>query len=276
MNNRALTISEIQKGSLEVLKVIDRICRAESLRYYLVYGTLIGAIRHKGFIPWDDDIDIMMPRPDYEKLILYFVKHENELFPYKVFDYRQDPDYPYMIARISDSRFILDFDNEKDYGIGLFVDIYPLDGAGNTQKEYEALKKKSIPYASLCYLSSRKTVKRENTKGTIKYLIKFPAFIVAKCFGKSFFMNHLEKLGKSFSYENSNYVGVIVWDSDTGFNSIYPKDWLGNGIDVSFEGFLFKAPDNWDAILKRCYGNYMELPPEKDRIPHHFYDAYKR
>ena len=186
--NNILTIQEIQRGSVQILKVIDHICRKEKLKYYLIYGTLLGAVRHKGFIPWDDDVDIMMPRPDYEVLIKYFEEHKEELKPLEMFDYRSNKQYPYMIARLSDSRYILDVHNEKDYGLGLFVDIYPLDGAGNTEEEYTKIKKSSSPYASLCYLSTRKSVKRENTKSLLKYYIKYPAFLVAKIFGKDYFM----------------------------------------------------------------------------------------
>ena len=273
---KLLTIQEVQEGSLRVLDFIDEICKKEGLRYYLVYGTLLGAIRHKGFIPWDDDIDIMMPRPDYEKLINFFVNHRLELEPFKIFDYRFDENYPYMIARVSDSRYTLDVHNEKDYGLGLFVDIYPLDGAGNTEEEFTKLKNSANPYASMCFLSTRETVKRENTKTFVKYILKFPAFIVAKCLGKKFFMKRLEKIGETYSYNDSKYIGVIVWASDEGVKTVYPKEWFGEGTDVEFEGKLYRAPVDWDKVLTRGFGKYMELPPEKDRIPHHFYDAYKR
>ena len=276
MNRKPLTMKEVQEGSLEVLKTIDKICKQEHLRYFLIYGTLLGAIRHKGFIPWDDDIDIIMPRPDYEKLIEYFNMHQKELVPFHMFDYRSDPSYPYMIARVSDSRYTLDVFNEKNYGLGLFVDIYPLDGAGNTEEEFTRLKKQANPYASMCFVSTRQTVKRENTKSFAKYLIKFPAFIVAKILGKNFFMKKLEKLGQTYTYDESRYVGVIVWASDDGIKTVYPKDWIGDGTDVEFEGQMFRAPISWDKVLRRGFGNYMELPPEKDRIAHHFYDAYRK
>lgn len=274
--NTPLSMEEIQKRSIEIMKKIDIICRQEHLRYYLLYGTLLGAIRHKGFIPWDDDIDIMMPRPDYEKLIMYFKNHRDELKPLEMLDYRSNERYPFMIARVSDSSYMLDVHNETEYGLGLFVDVYPLDGAGNTEEEYTNLKNRSSPYASMCFLSARKSVKRENTNSTLKYLMKFPAFVVAKALGKSFFMRKLEKLGQTYRYDDSKYVGIIVWSSDDGVKSIIPKEWLGEGTDVPFDKYLFRVPDQWDLVLKREYGNYMELPPEKDRIPHHFYDAYRR
>ena len=271
---KKLTIKEIQKSSLEVLKKIDEICRQQGFQYYLAYGTLLGAVRHKGFIPWDDDIDIMMPRKDYEMFIRYFVGHKNELTPFKIFEYRYDVDYPYMIARVSDNRYKLNVYNEKDYGIGLFVDIYPLDGAGDTKSKPYVLKKKSTPYASMCFLSTRKSVKRENTKSLVKYILKFPVFIFAKMLGKNYLMKKLEKIGSTYSYDDSKYVGVIVWASDEGTKTIYPKTWFGEGTDLEFEGLRCRVPIDYDKVLTRGFGNYMELPPEKDRVPHHYYDAY--
>lgn len=271
---KKLTMKEVQLGSLNILKKIDEICRRENLQYCLAYGTLLGAVRHKGFIPWDDDIDIMMPRKDYDLLVDYFVRNKESLVPYELFSKQFNQDYPYMINRVSDSRYVLDVDNEKPYGIGLFVDVYPLDGAGNSVKEYTKKKNMSSRNAALCFLTSRKTVKRENTSSVIKYIMKYPAFLVAKILGRNFFMRRLDNLQRTCDYENSEYVGCMVWGSDEGIRDIFPKEWFREMIDVEFEGNLFKIPKEYDKILSRWYGNYMELPPEDKRIAHHFYDAY--
>jgi lipopolysaccharide cholinephosphotransferase len=273
---RKLTINEIQNVSVGILKKIDEICNKLNLKYGLAYGTLIGAVRHKGFIPWDDDVDIMMPRRDYELLIDYFEKNKKKLMPYELFNYRTNEKYPYMICRISDSRYELDVENEDKFGLGVFVDIYPLDGAGNTVSEYTKLKNQTSMYVSMCFLSTRKRVKRENTKSFIKYILKYPAFFAAKMIGKDFFMKKLEVMARKYDYNTSTYVGCIVWASDDGVKGIIKKEWFENFIDIEFAGYRFKAPKEYDKILSRCYGNYMELPPKKDRIAHHYYDAYKK
>lgn len=122
-----LSLREVQKISLNILKIVDDICRQEGLTYCLFYGTLIGAIRHNGFIPWDDDIDIAMPRNDYDKLKKYFIKHKDNLMPYVYFDPDTNENYPYMLARICDIRFKIETENEYDFGMGCFIDIYPMD-----------------------------------------------------------------------------------------------------------------------------------------------------
>ena len=271
-----ISLKEVQKGSLEILKKIDEICHQLNLKYYLAYGTLIGAVRHKGFIPWDDDIDIMMPRKDYDIFVHYFINNKEELKPFEIINPQVNNKCPYTISRISDSRFQLDVDNEDDYGIGLFVDVYPLDGVGNTIEEYSKLKKISSIFASMCFLSTRQSVKRENTKSTLKYIIKFPAFIVAKMFGKNYFMRKLYRLAAKCDYSNSKYIGCVIWASDDGLRGIFPKEWFDQTVDIEFEGAYFKAPKEFDKVLTHGYGNYMKLPPEKDRIAHHYYDAYKK
>lgn len=133
-----LTLRQMQEGALNILKKLDGICREQGLRYFLFYGTLIGAIRHKGFIPWDDDLDVAMPRPDFDKLVAYCRRHRQELQPMQLMTVDDNPRYVYPIARFSDTRYRVKYQGIRDYGLGLFVDIYPLDGCGDTEEEARA------------------------------------------------------------------------------------------------------------------------------------------
>ena len=126
-----LSTKEIQVKTLEIVKQVDFIAKKLDLKYALMWGTLLGAVRHAGFIPWDDDFDIMMSRRDYNILMDYFKSHKEELEPLVFFSKETRIEYPYMIGRICDTRYHLVSENEKDYGMGIFIDIYPLDGAGN-------------------------------------------------------------------------------------------------------------------------------------------------
>ena len=133
-----LTLRQMQEGALNILKKLDGICREQGLRYFLFYGTLIGAIRHKGFIPWDDDLDVAMPRPDFDRLVEYCRRHRQELQPMQLMTVDDNPQYVYPIARFSDTRYRVKYQGIRDYGLGLFVDIYPLDGCGDTEEEARA------------------------------------------------------------------------------------------------------------------------------------------
>ncbi len=272
---RKLDIKEIQDVSLEILKIVADICERENLRYYLTYGTLIGAIRHKGFIPWDDDIDIAMPRPDYEKLLEYLKNNAEEYKYLELFDISTCPDYPYMIARVSDNRYVIDVQNEKPYGMGVFIDIYPLDGLGQTEDEALKYGLRGDRLSSLCYQATRTKYAVEITKGFVKKIIKFPAFLLAKICGKNYFVKKLSKLAAQKKYEDHNYVGCIVWLSG-GIKDIFKKEWYDDYVRVPYEKYEFRIPARYDEILTHIYGDYMELPPEEDRIGHHYYDAYEK
>ena len=106
-------------------------------------------------------------------------------------------------------------------------------------------------------------------------LVKYPAFILAHLLGKDYFVNKLEKMAAGCDYDSSNYVGCLVWGSD-GVKGVFPKAWFDGTADVPFEGRTYKAPVDYHSVLTRLYGDYMQLPPEKDRIAHHFYTAYKK
>ena len=269
-----MTMREVQLVALDILKIVANICEENGFRYLLAYGTLLGAIRHKGFIPWDDDIDILMPRPDYEKFVAYFLTHKKELYPLRLFNMDTCPQYPYMITRISDDRYRLKVANEKEYGMGIFIDIYVLDGIGNTAEDAYRLLKKTCKYPRLIFLSTRNHYHFGTTKGFLKRLIKFPVFFYAKLMGKKYFVNKLLCLIDKDTYDKSLYVACPIWDNRPTWGM--RKSIIDNLIKVPFEDHFFYAPKDYDSFLNIFYGNYMELPPAKDRIYHHIYKAYKR
>lgn len=270
-----LTTKELQAVSLEILHTVAEICEAQNLRYALVYGTLIGAIRHNGYIPWDDDVDIMMPRPDYDKLLNYLKEHIHEYPHLEVFNHDECPKYPYMITRISDNRYVIDMANEKPYGMGVFIDIYPYDGLGETKNEALKYAMKGDMLSSLCYQATRKHFAIETTTSIIKKIAKFPVYLYAKMRGKDCFQEKLEKLARAKDYDSSKYVGCVTWLSG-GQKDIFPKEWFDETVIVPFEKYEVRVPKRYDEILRHVYGDYMQLPPENDRIGHHFFKAYEK
>lgn len=278
MSRDALTLREIQMGSYGVLKRISKICSDHNWKWFLTYGTLIGAVRHKGIIPWDDDIDIMMPRPDYEELKKYFIKNKEALYPLKLFDKVAVRKYPHMIARVSDQRYHLVFENEVDYGIGLFVDIYPLDGVGNDLKKAIRLTRKAKKQASLCFLTSRKRFATDNTESRIKMLIKKPAYIWAKLMGNQHYINKLNSLAQTYSYADSEYVACVAWPvgNKYGRERDVFKKYIFETTMIAFEDDEFPAPKGYDKFLSITYGDYMKPPSEAGKKTHHTYKAYKR
>ena len=271
-----LELRDVQKTAVGILQKIDFICQQLHIKYFIAYGTLIGAIRHQGFIPWDDDIDIMMSRPDYEIFMAFWKDNIDNLKPYECMTIENNPLYPHMITRISDSRTWLDVINEKDCGLGVFVDIFVLEGLGNDYKKALAIMRKARNISSLLFLSSRKYFHFGLTKGILKKILKIPAYIYTHLLGKMYFVNKSKKLVKGLDFEKSNYVGPVYWLTYSPEKEIIPKNWAEELIRVKFEGYDFFAPEHYDEILRNIYGDYMQLPPEKDRIAHHLYVAYKK
>ena len=275
MVQHELTIQETQSISLEILHTIAEICEKQHLRYSLIYGTLIGAIRHHGFIPWDDDVDIMMPRPDYDQLLTYLKEHINDYPHYKVFNHDECPDYPYMITRISDDSYKIVMENEKPYGMGVFIDIYPYDGLGKTKKEAVKYGLKGDRLSSLCYQATRDHFAIETTTSLLRKIFKFPVYLYAKLRGKDYFQEKLKKLSGLKSYADSEYICCVVWLSG-GAQDICPRSWFDETILVPFENYEFRVPKQYEDVLHHHYGDYMKLPPEKDRIGHHCFKVYKK
>ena len=267
---KELSLREIQLGELEVLKKLAEICEAQNLKYYLIWGTLLGAVRHKGFIPWDDDVDVAMPRPDFDKLMEYLESHQEEIRPFSLISCKTNKKYIYPIPRFCDTRYYIDYQGAKDYGLGLFVDIFPMDGCGNDESAVEASYKKRIFYESFTCLAGNKKFQKSN-QGWWRNPVKFAMYSYAKLMGPKYFAHKLEKLAVRYTYEESEYVCIMLWDDQ---KRPFKKADVDEVVYIPFEGTNLPVPKGYDEVLRNFYGDYMQLPPEEKRVAHHYYTAY--
>lgn len=256
-----LNSSEIKKLELEILLKFDEFCKQHKLRYYLSDGTLLGAIRHKGFIPWDDDIDVCMPRPDYERAVKLFRILDGR---YKLRSNHID-DFSAPFAKLVDlnTRVVSRISN-SNIELNLWIDIFPVDGLPDNIDIVERIYRKSYFYRCMLMLYDSKEIHDEKIiKRIMKYVLKPIALLI----GKKFFINKLEKIAIQYKYETSKYVGSITWGL-YGVGERMLKSEFEKSVEVDFEGYKFPAFSCWDSYLRGLYNDYMQLPPIEKRKTH--------
>ena len=250
-------LSELQGLELAIMKKIHAFCEENGIRYYLCFGTLIGAIRHGGFIPWDDDIDIFMPRPDYEKFLALFPQKMQE-YGLGLANHLTKPYFGRCITKIYDTNTVLYEPQYKtDDPIGVFVDIWPLDGFPGTKSKMKRVARRAV-FLKKLILASSSRLRKEN--GWKKNLL----ILLAKPFNPKKLVKKLDALAKSYPYETSPYIKAY-----SGIHVLYTREEWEKRILVPFEDTQLYVPENYDELLRRVYGDYMKLPPEEKQQPHH-------
>lgn len=254
---------EIKRRELEILKFIDSFCRKNDITYFLAYGTLIGAIRHNGFIPWDDDIDIVMKREDYEKFKELFI---DESLQYKMLNIDTNKEYYYPFIKIVDTETrVSEIDFKKIPDLGVCVDIFPLDNYSP-----KLMKFNSIELNKRKHLLARST-KFIKTKSTFKNIIKFFSFLLYKNKNPRKYAINLEQMGRRS--KNKSDLLCVLFPPKIRKN-LFRTQWYDEVIEHKFEDGMFYIPKNYDQILTSYYGNYMEYPPIEQRNSGHNIDVY--
>ena len=265
---RKLTLNEIQKIELNILKEIDSFCQKNNLCYYLAGGTLLGAIRHKGFIPWDDDIDVNMPRPDYERFIKLF-KSENK--NYEIRSNRLN-NFSAPFTKIVDTRtLIIEKYRKGNIDTNIWVDIFPVDGLPENPKDIKQIFEKVDFMRKLLLLSDAKLgVGKNKFRKYAKYILKPLALIL----GKKYYCEKIEKIALKYPYEKSRFVGAITWGLH-GVREKMLKEEYEKTVEVEFEGEKFPTFSCWHTTLQNVYGDYMKIPSIENRQQHTM-EAYWR
>ena len=269
---RKLEIEEIKAHSFAVLCAVRDFCDAHELSYSLTGGTLIGAVRHQGFIPWDDDIDIMMPRPDYDRFV-QLVQTENPWFRLFSEETRgSDYGYPFAKACHPDTLVRENAMAEMKEGFGVFVDIFPVDGGGNTWLTAK-LRVMCFQFLHGLKVTSNWTeYHRSKLRKWYYEPLRYVCYRISKLLPRRLINGLLNRFLRGKPYSRSNYVGRLV--GDYGSREIMPKAVFAQTQKLTFEGQLFDAITGYDAFLRQLYGDYMKLPPAEKQKTHHEFEAY--
>ncbi len=259
---KSINVEEVRKIQIEILNEVDSFCRNNGLNYSLAYGTLIGAVRHKGFIPWDDDIDIIMPRQDYDRFVLEYRSSR-----YDILSYKRNACCHTAFAEVYDNRTIL---IHGRHSFGVFIDIFPVDGLPEKSQldkyvdaflnKQNAVIRKRKPYAN----------SKEKLKEYLYFCIKnllFPRKRIT-------YISEFEAFYKTHDVLSSPNAGCLANYGVNKEKEIMPAYIFNEYTELPFEGRNYMCLKHYDEFLTHIYGNYMELPPEEKRVGHHVFKTY--
>ena len=268
---KPISLDESKKIELDILCYFDDFCDKHGLEYGLGFGTLIGAIRHKGFIPWDDDIDVVMNRNDYNKLIEIFNREKDKNLPYHLVS-PYDKGAKHTFVKIIDLRTLkreVGF-TYKHLDLGIDIDVFPVDGVPSDENEFYSFYKKLISvYTKFSNLKESFHYKPINN---LKLFVKKVLIFLSGGTPKRL-LKKAERLHAQYPYESSEFVRTIEGPYAEKGGKV-EKTCYEDTVLVDFEGRKFKAPKGYHEILSSIYGDYMKLPPIEKQVTHHKNKVY--
>ncbi len=260
-----LTIDELHTALLGILAEFDRVCRENGLRYTLAYGTLLGAVRHKGFIPWDDDADVAMPRPDYEKLYA-LIKEGNVAFrEHFLFSEDRGKKAPYPFLKLMDDRYRIKSTSHREVPY-LFLDVFPVDGVPDVSpKQRKKLYHKEL-FCNFVISMCKWYVFADKWWGYVLRPFMFWFYLIWIAYGQDRAIRRLRKLLLKYPYGEYTMCDNRAWGQTM---DDIPKTFYDDLIELDFEGHKFFGFAEYDKFLTIRYGDYMTPPPSRKRETHH-------
>jgi lipopolysaccharide cholinephosphotransferase len=262
------TVQELRDVQLDILLKIHEFCVENNINYSLSCGTLLGAIRHKGYIPWDDDIDIQLLRDDYNKLMKEFPQVYKDVSLYSL---ERTPGWPRAYAQAFDTRTIsVEHLSGQMPGVGIAIDVFPTDKVPDNEEEWHSYNRKRMFWQNVYFIKAMRWSSKRSLKNNLFMLLaKLPIVLmslrsIAKC---------IDKMSQKYNSSDSRFVFENCQGTTKGSDRYLLAD-FSEYADCSFEGHQLKIAKGYDDILKCLYGDYMQLPPVEDRESTHTFEAY--
>lgn len=274
---KKIGIEELKELELNILDFFVQICEENDLIYFLSGGTLLGAVRHHGFIPWDDDIDVMMPRKDYEKLIDIFPDHSYYQFLY----HGNTHNYPKPFGTINDSRTLKPETNIRKkcrHILGVNIDIFPIDEIPESPEEIHNYYSELSKMAKKMYCITYSYTYKKSFWFTIKKFVGISYYRLLdllKITSVDKVVKEYDVLARKFTNSGSSMCGVTTIDNYGEKEANVTKEYFPI-IKMKYEGRDCNIPANYDKYLSSIYGNYMQLPPKEKQVTHHMSDCFWR
>lgn len=252
-------INNLQARLVPVLERVDKVCREHNLRYYLCAGTMLGAVRHHGFIPWDDDVDICMPRPDYNLMMAHCSEWISA--PMEIIGPHNRPDYPYPFAKAIDSSTTVLERPDFMFPEGIYIDIFPIDGMPTDAKKQKSHIRKYKFWRHLLFLRGRDPFKHGHGFRSWWPLLLHSIFTL------KWLQNKVQNIMTEYDFNECD----LIVDYDFNERGIMSKSLLGEPKPYEFAGKQFLGVADYDKYLTHLYGDYMILPPVNKQTQHCFY-----
>jgi lipopolysaccharide cholinephosphotransferase len=263
---KTIKSQELKQIQLAILKDVHDFCEKENIGYFLAYGTLIGAVRHKGYIPWDDDIDIAMPRPDYERFFKTYRSSE-----YEALNCDNSIEHLYSFGKVYDKRTVLDEYIAFKQKTGVYIDVFPFDGVPKNSRYPKKIVYKIQYYVYIGNLKKNKIqgIKRSFIKQVLFVILQLPALF----YSYLYVVRRVNELCMTYKYEDSEYVANLNANFIRAKQHLLKSD-FDERILAEFEGYQFYIPKGYDKWLTDVYGDYMKEPPENERESTHKFTAW--
>ena len=262
--NKKVDTDEMKQIELEILNEIDSICKEYKINYFLFGGTLLGAVRHKGFIPWDDDIDICMLRKDYTKFEKVMTNICNDKI--RFLSVKTQLNYLHCFGKVIYKNSVIKEPGIKETdGLGIFVDVFPIDNAPVNKFKQLFLKTRLYILYKFRWLSSLE--KYVPAKNKFLNCINYGGYLYANIHGPFYYAEKINRVA-----QNQPFEGAYI--NSTGWREIFSSEVFRKSANCEFEGKEFPIPIGYDELLRTLYGDYMILPPEDQRHPGHDIEAY--
>lgn len=260
-------LEELQKIETDILAWFDLFCKEHDLSYFMCGGTLIGAVRHKGFIPWDDDIDVAMLSKDYDRLIEIMKTENNGRYKFLCHELFRNYLYPY--AKIVDTKTVIN-ENNRDFGykLGVYIDVFPY---ANETDDTEERKQRHKRHQRLDKWLTYATIKNHSGNHGIKSIAYKGIDIAVKIYSRERITDKWVEFTREYDGRETSLISSSWFYLES---EVLPKAYYSETVDLVFEGHHFSAPKGYHEYLTSRYGNYMKLPPEEERVPKHEFDAF--
>lgn len=249
-------IQELRGIQMSILDAVHAFCVARGIKYFLSSGSLIGAVRHGGYIPWDDDLDIYMPRADYER---FLVEYRDERGIYRAIDPKREPHYYYTFAKVVDTRTLMVEDETSGYEIGVYVDVFPVDYVTDDMAERaRVFKRKRLLYKiRRCKLSATCCLKSRLAYWCYRSL--------------PLSLKRLDAMIERLVVRREPTLTMCnMTEAGPGIGGCLPAEVMADWVDIKFEDRIYKTMVGYKRYLELTYGDYMTPPPEAERQTHHF------